>query len=337
MMMNPKKVALLKGGWNSEREVSLSSAQSVLPALKEAGFTVLEIDVTRDIQAFIRQLFDFSPDVVFLNALHGQYVEDGMMQGLMEMLGYPYTGSDVVSSAVAFDKGRSRALFEANNVSIPKGQTFKSADFFAQDHPMFPYPFVAKPLNEGSSVGVFIIKALSDFKEAAQKWHYGETVLAEDYIPGRELSVAFKGHQALGVLELRPKEGFYDYKAKYTDGLTDHVMPADLSKSDYDDVMSMAKRAVKALGVAGVSRVDVRFDDSRCDGDRAFVLEVNTLPGMTSLSIVPEIATYAGYDYKTLCKWMVENPICSQEKNLSQNLQDAEKLPVEKKRVHSLA
>jgi len=335
MIMNPKKVALLKGGWNSERDVSLSSARGVLPALKEAGFTVLEIDVTRDIQALIQQLSDFAPDVVFLNALHGQYVEDGMMQGLMEMLGYPYTGSDVVSSAIAFDKGRSHALFKVDQISIPKGETLKAADFFAQDTPSFPYPFVAKPLNEGSSVGVFIIKTLADFKEAAQKWHYGETVLVEDYIPGRELSVAFKGTQALGILELCPKEGFYDYKAKYTDGLVVHVMPADLSKSDYGAVMSMATRAVKALGVAGVSRVDVRFDDNRPEGYRAFVLEVNTLPGMTALSIVPEIAAHAGYDYKTLCKWMVENPIWPQEKNLLQNPQDAAKLPAENQRAHS--
>lgn len=335
MIVNPKKVALLKGGWNSEREVSLNSARGIFPALREAGFTVLEIDVTRDIQALIQTLFDFEPDVVFLNALHGQYVEDGMMQGLMEMLGYPYTGSDVVSSAIAFDKGRSRDFFDVSNVSIPKGKVLKAKDFFAQDHPDFSYPFVAKPLNEGSSVGVFIIQTLSDFKEAAAKWHYGKTVLVEEYIPGRELSVAFKGEKALGVLELCPKEGFYDYKAKYTDGLVEHVMPAVLSTRDYGDVMSMATRAVKSLGVDGVSRVDVRFDHSRPEGDRAFVLEVNTLPGMTALSIVPEIAAYAGDDYKTLCKWMVENPIWPQEKNLPQNPQDVEKRLAEKQQAHS--
>tara|TARA_R110002095_G_scaffold205759_3_gene189331 strand:- start:308 stop:1315 length:1008 start_codon:yes stop_codon:yes gene_type:complete len=335
MVVSPKKVALLKGGWNSEREISLISAQGVLPALKKGGFTVLEIDVTRDIQALIQQLADFSPDVVFLNALHGQYVEDGMMQGLMEMLGYPYTGSDVVSSAIAFDKGRSRTLFEAHNVHIPKGYTLKSAGFFGQPQPDMPYPFVAKPLNEGSSVGVFIIQSLSDFKDAAQKWHYGETVLLEEYISGRELSIAFKGQKALGVLELCPKEGFYDYKAKYTDGLVEHVMPADLPKADYDSVMLMATQAVKALGVSGVSRVDMRFDEARPCGERAFVLEVNTLPGMTALSIVPEIAAYAGYDYETLCKWMVENPIWPQEKNLPQNRQDDGKAPKQKQRAHS--
>lgn len=316
--------------------------------LKILWVYVLEIDVTRDIQGLIQQLADFSPDVVFLNALHGQYVEDGMLQGLMEMLGYPYTGSDVVSSAVAFDKGRSRALFEANDVRIPKGKLFVATDFFAhysaqkgslgsaqKGSPAFAYPFVAKPLNEGSSVGVFIIQTLADFEEAAQKWHYGETVLVEDYIAGRELSIAFKKQKALGVLELCPKEGFYDYKAKYTEGLVDHIMPATLSTADYEGVMAMATRAVKALGVSGVSRVDVRFDGTRPVGKRAFVLEVNTLPGMTPLSIVPEIAAYAGYDYETLCKWMVENPIWPQEKNLLQKQEDGVKALVQTQRVQS--
>lgn len=335
MKINLKKVALLKGGWNSEREVSLTSAQGILPALKAGGFQVIEIDVTRNIPALIQQLEDFGPDVVFLNALHGQYVEDGMLQGLMELLGYPYTGSDVVSSAVAFDKGRSRALFEVNNVRIPKGKTCVAADFFAQECSDFPYPFVVKPLNEGSSVGVFIIESLSDFRAAAQKWHYGQTVLVEEYIAGKELSIAFKGQQALGILELCPKEGFYDYKAKYTDGLVDHVMPADIPKGDYEAVMAMATRAVKALGVSGVSRVDVRFDGARPVGERAFVLEVNTLPGMTAISIVPEIAAYAGDDYETLCKWMVENPLWPQEKKCLQNLQGGVKAPRQKQRVRS--
>ncbi len=327
---NIKKVALLKGGWNSERDVSLSSAKGIFPALCGAGFEVLEIDVTRDIQKLIKHLKDFEPDVVCLNALHGRYVEDGMMQGLLEMLGYPYTGSDVLSSAIAFDKARSKSLFEANGVLTPKGQTFVAVDFFAQRAPSMrapgvDYPFVAKPLNEGSSVGVFLIHTLEDFQRAAKKWCYGKTVLVEDYIPGRELSIALMNNKALGILELCPKEGFYDYAAKYTDGLTDHIMPANLSPEDYAGVMEMAQNAVKALGVSGILRADIRFDDTRPPGQRAFVLEINTLPGMTTLSIVPEVADFAGFSYEQLCKWMVENPIWPQEKPRQKRApQDAE-------------
>ena len=329
----PEKVALLKGGWNSERDVSLSSAKGIFPALKKCGFEVLEIDVTRDIPTLIQELSDFAPDVVFLNALHGRYVEDGIMQGLMEMLGYPYTGSDVLSSAIAFDKAQSRTIFETNGVMIPKGKTLPASEFFAQKTPDFDYPFVAKPLNEGSSVGVFIIHTLDDFKNAAGKWTFGETVLVEEYIPGRELSVALKGDQPLGVLELRPKEGFYDYAAKYTDGLTDHLMPADLPVDEYNLVMDMAQKAVRALGVSGVSRADIRYDDARPQGARAFALEINTLPGMTPLSIVPEIAAHVGITYEQLCNWMVKNPICPQEKPLLKGRpKDDVKRPLQKVR-----
>ena len=322
----PEKVALLKGGWNSERAVSLSSAKGICPALKASGFEVLEIDVTRDIQTLIKQLTDFAPDVVFLNALHGRYVEDGMMQGLMEMLGYPYTGSDVISSALAFDKAQSRSLFKANGIPIPKGQTFIAKEFFKEPLAGFDYPFVAKPLNEGSSVGVFIIHTPEAFKQAADHWTFGKTVLVEEYIPGREFSVTVMDGNPLGILELRAKEGFYDYDAKCTDGLTDHIIPTDLSEKDYEQTLDVARKAVASLGVSGVTRVDIRFDTSRPEGARAVVLEVNTLPGMTSLSIAPETAAHAGITYEQLCKWMVKNPIWPQENPLlKEPLKDGEK------------
>lgn len=311
-----KKVALLKGGWNSERAVSLTSAEGVYAALIENGYDVLEIDVTRDIPSLIQQVQRFAPDVVCMNALHGRFVEDGMMQGLMEMLGYPYTGSNALVSALAFDKDVSRSLFKAHDLPIPDGRVYEAAVFFGQRTPYFSFPFVAKPLNEGSSVGVFIVHTQDDFLKAGKSWCYGERVLVESYIPGKELSVALMNDTALGILELKPKNGFYDYEAKYTDGMTEHLMPAPMDADEYDALMAIAQRAVRALGVTGISRVDVRYDDQRPKGSRAFILEINTLPGMTPLSIVPEIAAYTGLTYKDLCKWMVENPTWPQEHRL---------------------
>ena len=311
----PLKVALLKGGWSGEREVSLMSAQECSQALRACDFEVREFDVTRDIATLIATLKAFNPDVVFMNALHGRFVEDGALQAVIEILGYPYTGSGILASAIAMDKVVSRSLFEACGLPIPRGFKKSVDDIFQTSTPLLPYPFVIKPVNEGSSLRVFIIQNASDLQRAKEHWEAGEYILMEEYIPGRELSIAVRGGEALGILELKPTRGFYDYEAKYTDGVTIHVMPADLPVDEYAQVMSYAEQAVKALGVEGVSRVDIRYDDMRPLGQRAYILEVNTLPGMTSLSIVPEIALYRGCTYQELCEWMVLNPICP-EKNI---------------------
>jgi D-alanine--D-alanine ligase len=312
----PSKVALLKGGWNSERAVSLESAKGTLKALTLLGYEVTEIEVTQDIPLLLQELLKASPDVVFLNALHGQYVEDGMIQSLFEMLGMPYTGSNVVASAMAMDKNVTREMLSYHGLPMPKGIKVNITQFFSAGNLVVPYPFVLKPLNEGSSVGVFIIHTADDLQQAQQSWCYGSEGIIEEFIAGQELSIALLDAQPLGVLELEPLEGFYDYKAKYTSGVTRHHMPARLDAQDQEYAMALAAKAIKILGIQGVSRVDMRYDKSRDNGQRHYILEANTLPGMTPLSIVPEIAAYAGYSYEQLCDWIVRNPVWPRENNL---------------------
>jgi D-alanine-D-alanine ligase len=312
----PNKVALLKGGWNSERAVSLESAKGTSKALTLLGYEVIEIEVTQDIPLLLQELLKASPDVVFLNALHGQYVEDGMIQSLLEMLGMPYTGSNVVASAMAMDKNVTREMLSYHGLPMPKGIKVNITQFFSAGDLVVPYPFVLKPLNEGSSVGVFIIHNADDLQQAQQLWFYGSEGIIEEFIAGQELSIALLDAQPLGVLELEPLEGFYDYKAKYTSGVTRHHMPARLDAQDQEYAMALAAKAIKILGIQGVSRVDMRYDKSRDNGQRHYILEANTLPGMTPLSIVPEIAAYAGYSYEQLCDWIVRNPVWPRENNL---------------------
>lgn len=315
---SPKKVAVLKGGWSGEREVSLTSAQGVVAALESRGFQVFDIDVTENILELVTTLTQFNPDVVFMNAIHGRYAEDGHLQGLIELLGYPYTGSNVQASALAMDKSKSRDLFEQRGLPIPKG--FKTTtSFFETAETSLAYPFVIKPTNEGSSLGVFIIDTLQDLKKAQEMWQYGNELLVEAYIPGRELSVAIMNGKALGVLELRPTRGFYDYEAKYTGGITEHVMPADIPEVDYQLALELAEEAAKVLGASGISRVDMRYDDYAPEGKRHYLLELNTLPGMTPLSIVPDIARYVGLSYEDLCEWMVKNPLWPEIKEVASN------------------
>jgi D-alanine-D-alanine ligase len=305
----PRKIALLKGGWSGEREVSLASAPGCSKALKACGFEVLEIDVTQDIAALIATLKAFNPDVVFMNALHGRFVEDGALQSVIEILGYPYTGSGILASAMAMDKAVSRTLFEACGIPIPKGFKRRCAEIFQATLPPLPYPFVLKPVNDGSSLRVFIIKNELDLQRAKEHWDMGEYALVEEYIPGRELSVGLRGDEAWGVLELKYDREFFDYEAKYKEGASSHIVPAELPVDDYAWAMEYGQRAVKALGVEGVSRVDMRYDEARAPGQRLYILEINTLPGMTPLSQVPDIALHQGCSYQELCEWMVLNPI----------------------------
>ncbi len=307
--INPKKIALLKGGWSAERDVSLSSATGMYRAFIELGFKVKEIDVKGAIEEIIQQLRSFAPDVVCMNALHGRYVEDGLLQGVIEFLGYPYTGSDVLSSAIAMNKVITKDILVAHNIPVAKGVKVLCKDLF-DNKINFPYPFVLKPINEGSSLGVHILNDIDDLPKVREKWSFGDYGLIEEYIYGRELSVALLNDQSLGMLELIPKKCFYDYEAKYTDGVTDHVVPQDIDSKDYDAILQYCEKAVNLLGIKGVSRIDLRYNPTRTKNNRIFLLEANTLPGMTELSIVPDIAKQVGLSYKDLCNWMVRNPIC---------------------------
>ncbi len=252
----PKHIAVLKGGWSAEREVSLVSGAACAKALRELGHKVTEIDVQPDIA---EELARAKPDVVF-NALHGRFGEDGCMQGLLELMGIPYTHSGVLASSVAMDKPMAKRVFAAAGLRCPKGMMVGREEMFKGD-PM-KRPYVVKPANEGSSVGVKLMFENENFFFTAENWAYGDSVLVEEYIPGREITVAILNDKALGVTEIRPKAGFYDYANKYTDGKSDHLCPAPLPPDKYEQVMQMALVAHRALGCRGLSRADFRYDDA---------------------------------------------------------------------------
>ena len=306
-MTAPRRIAVLMGGWSAEREVSLVSGAAVARALKAAGHDVTTIDLTRDIAVLAAKLTP-KPDVVF-NALHGRYGEDGCIQGVLDILDIPYTHSGVLASALAMDKPTARRLFTHSGLRVADGRVANREEVLA-GRVMSP-PYVVKPFNEGSSVGVRIVRD-EDPPFRANDWPYGDEVLVERYIPGREMTVAVMGDRALGALEIRPKSGFYSYEAKYTEGKADHLMPAPLPPKRYDEALAIGLTAHKALGCRGVSRTDLRFDNTKGSDDDGefYVLEVNTQPGMTPLSLVPEIAAHVGIDFNALVNWMVEDASC---------------------------
>lgn len=301
-----KKVAVLMGGWSGERDVSLTSGKGAVESLRRQGYDVKAIDVTRDIKKLVEAL-SYKPDVVFMGALHGRWVEDGCLQGLLEMMGLAYTHSGVRASANAMYKPASRRLLEQAGISHPKGWLISRADLISLP---CSFPCVMKPLSEGSSLGVEIIQDREALLKASVPWQYGDQVLVEEYIPGRELHVAVAFGKALGTVEILPHEGFYDYKAKYTDGQATHLMPAPVAPDVYAHSLSLAEEAYRALECEGVARIDMRYNEAEAGPKGLFVLEVNTQPGMTPLSLVPEIAAYTGISFDELVKWMVENPRC---------------------------
>jgi len=302
-----KRVAVLLGGISSEREVSLVSGAAVAKALSDKGYDVVEIDVGPDLVAVINALSP-APDAVF-NALHGRYGEDGCMQGTLDLLNIPYTHSGVLASALAMDKPMAKRLFEEAGIPCAKHVIASREDVFAGN--VMEPPYVVKPLNEGSSVGVQIVS--DDAKNAAMgdsQWSFGDKVMVEKYIPGREITVAVMGDKALGVTELRTDDGFYDYEAKYTEGRTTHIVPAPLPQSVYETALAYALTAHKTLGCRGITRADLRYDDTKNDPGALAILEINTQPGMTPLSLVPEQAAHAGIEFGDLVSWMVENAAC---------------------------
>lgn len=300
-----RRIAVLMGGWSAEREVSLVSGKACADALEARGYEVARVDLRRDLSALLAVL-EPRPDVVF-NALHGRWGEDGNIQGVLNVLGVPYTHSGLLASAVAMDKAMAKKLFEAEGIPCPPGEVI-SVERLRAGHVMDP-PYVVKPNDEGSSVGVHVVQP-GDNELPFEYLPAGRPVLVEKYIAGRELTVSVMGDRALAVTELRPHDGFYDYAAKYTDGKTTHLCPAPVSDEVMQKAMDYAVRAHKALGCRGVSRADFRYDDTQRDPGDLYMLEVNTQPGMTPLSLVPEQAAHAGISFEDLMEWMVENAAC---------------------------
>jgi D-alanine-D-alanine ligase len=302
-------VAVLMGGLSAEREVSLNSGKACVEALQDAGYKVTAIDVGHDLAQRLREA---RPEVCF-NALHGRWGEDGCVQGLLELLAIPYTHSGVRASALAMHKEAAKAMMRAAGVPVADGRVVTRAQA-AKEH-VLPRPYVLKPVAEGSSVGVFIVRA--DHAHPPQQlndpdWAYGD-LLAERFIPGRELTCAVMGDRALGVTEIVPSEslGFYNYEAKYAEGGSRHVLPAPVSPNVYQLVQNLALTAHRALGCRGVSRADFRFDDTPGGSGEVVCLEVNTQPGMTATSLVPELAAHAGLSFAELVTWMVEEASCN--------------------------
>jgi D-alanine-D-alanine ligase len=298
-----KRVAVLLGGMSAEREVSLTSGRQVIAALEQAGYAVTPIEVTEDLGALIAAL-NPPPDVVF-NALHGRFGEDGTVQGVLDYLGIPYTHSGVRASALAMDKAAAKAVFAHAGLPVAPHRIIEIEEL--ADHDPLPPPYVVKPVNEGSSVGVYIIRAGDNRNtEIVREWEFG-SAMAEQYIPGRELTVCVLEDRALAVTEIQTDLEFYDYQAKYTPGGSRHVLPAQLPPEIANRAMDISLAAHRALGCRGASRADLRYDDAT---GRLVLLEVNTQPGLTPLSLLPEQAAYVGLDFPALCAWMVERATC---------------------------
>ena len=298
------RVAVVYGGWSSERDISLTSGRQMAAAARRAGFETVEIDATRQLA---RQIEDANPDVI-LNGLHGPGGEDGIVQGIFEVLGIPYSHSGVLASALAMDKIKSKLVFAEAGLDVARDIAVTREEV-AEAHPLKP-PYVVKPIHEGSSFGVVFVhegEAPPARYVRSPDWKYGDLLMAEEFIPGRELTVAVMGDRALAVTEITTLREFYDFDAKYTDGGSQHVVPADLPEALAARAMSAALTAHKVLGCRGVSRSDFRYDEGR---DRLVILETNTQPGMTPLSLVPEQAAYRGISFDDLVSWMIEDASC---------------------------
>lgn len=306
-MSKQMHVAVLMGGWSNERSVSLTSGNNVADALEKVGYKVSRIDMDRNVAQVLAGL---RPDVVF-NALHGVPGEDGSVQGMLDLMGIPYTHSGMVTSVIAIDKELTKQCLVPAGIPMPKGTILDSESLYAADP--LPRPYVLKPLNEGSSVGVAIVTEGSNYgnpiaRDAKGPWQEFDRLLAEPFIKGRELTVAVLGDTALCVTELKPKSGFYDFNAKYIDGLTEHICPAEIPADIAQYMLDTALRAHQLLGCKGASRTDFRWDDA-AGMDGVFVLEINTQPGMTPLSLVPEQARHVGISYEQLVDMIVKEAL----------------------------
>ncbi len=303
-----KHVAVLMGGFSSERPVSLSSGNACADALEAQGYRVTRVDVGYDVATV---LSDLRPDVAF-NALHGPFGEDGKIQGILEYLQIPYTHSGVLASALAMDKAQAKIVAKAAGVPVAEARLMNRFDI-TSSHPMKP-PYVVKPVREGSSFGVVIVKEDQPHPPqviTSDEWRYGDQVMVERYVYGRELTCGVMGDVALGVTEVVPQgHGFYDYDAKYVKGGSRHVLPAQISPNIYQKIQTLALKAHQAIGCRGVSRSDFRYDDRFSENGEIVWLEINTQPGMTPTSLVPEMADHAGHSFGEFLSWMVEDASC---------------------------
>jgi D-alanine-D-alanine ligase len=299
-----KRVAVIYGGWSSEREISISSGTQMARAARASGYDVVEIDAGRNLA---QQLDEASPDVV-LNGLHGPWGEDGCVQGLLEVMGLAYSHSGVLASAMAMEKRKSKAVYAQAGMDIARDVACTRAEAAAAH--LLPPPYVIKPIAEGSSFGVVLVREGADGPPGellSDSWAYGDTLMAEEFIPGRELSVGVMGDRALAVTEITTLREFYDFDAKYASGGSRHMVPADLPERITRAALDAGLEAHRALGCRGVTRSDFRYDDSK---DRLVILETNTQPGMTPTSLVPEQAAWLGTTFEALVAWMIEDATC---------------------------
>ena len=311
-----KHVAVLMGGWSVEREISLSTGAGIVQALNEKGYLVQEIDLQRD-PSHLLSLLNPRPDVFFV-ALHGKGVEDGTLQGFLNMIGIPYTHSGVLASSIAMNKVMAKYIFQSMGIATPDG-IVASVDDVQKQH-FFEPPYIIKPITEGSSVGVHLVQK-GEVPFQLEKWGFGDQVLIEPFIEGREIQVAVIGSgrkegpyqdRALGAIEICPKTntGFFDFTAKYTSGFARHLMPAPLPKDVYEEALSLALKAHQTLECRGVTRSDFMYQETGPDSGKFWLLEINTIPGMTPLSLVPEIAAHQGISYPDLVEYLVETAQC---------------------------
>lgn len=297
------------GGWNSEREVSLRSGEAAYEALVKLGYQkVSKIDFSRQV---FQQLQELKPDVIF-NALHGQYGEDGRVQGFLDILNIPYTHSGITASAICMDKILTRKICETAGVMSPRYEILKKGEDEQNKEKIFNIgkPFVIKPINEGSSVGVEVILQNAQFDISKYEWKYGEEVILEKYLAGQEIQVAVMNNKALGAIEVRPKGLFYDYTCKYTAGMTDYVMPAEVSGEKYAEILQLAEKCHQVVGCSGVSRVDFILNNKDSGDNNFYLLEVNTHPGFTPTSLVPKIAKHVGISFEEIVEYLVESASC---------------------------
>ena len=297
-----KKVLVLAGGFSAEREVSLISGRGAAEALRKCGYEVVEHDLT-DVSAFLDLLATNRPDVVF-NALHGNWGEDGEIQGLLDLLQIPYTHSGLKASAVGMDKDLTKWICQSVGIKVALGEK-TTLRALKEKGTLITMPYVIKPVSDGSSVGVYIVRQPADLA-AAEYDDEEREILVEKYIDGRELTVSVVNGKALTVTEICPKKGFYDYRVKYTDGLAEHVIPADIPEAAFSTALRYAEKLHRALGCNTVSRTDMRYNEQ----DGGVVLEINTNPGLTPFSLVPEQFRFVGGSYEELCRLLVENARC---------------------------
>ncbi|MCL2760031.1 MAG: D-alanine--D-alanine ligase [Desulfuromonadales bacterium] len=315
--MKDKRIGVIIGGLSAEREISIKSGEAVFNALVSLGYNAVKIDAASELPEKLKQL---QIEVAFI-ALHGRYGEDGAVQGLLEIMNIPYTGSGVLASALAMDKIFSKKIFSSSGLKITDYFALKAGEVLTEKMLPFPFPVVVKPSKEGSSVGVTLVKSGDVLQQALDAaFSYDDEILTERYVKGKEIQVGILNEKALGAIEIVPKNEFYDFEAKYSDGMAEHIMPANIAHDKYEELLSLGEKAHKALGCSGYSRVDFILNDL----GEAYILEVNTLPGMTSLSLLPEIAGYAGISFETLIEQIlltaslkIGNNLPEKQKNLS--------------------